>query len=152
MNKAQQQTEFIAFLKEYLHHNPDALIWILSYVAYCHAIDDIIDGDKNDHTFILNTFRLAISIFSFPFYTNNMSSLRALIETAQDAYRDSVEMEKKNDALWKSRVGDIIRQNANDVILMTIMLTSGIEKRNEAALKLRELSFRTHHNELGERH
>lgn len=151
MSAANHQKEYLSLLGQYLGSNPDALVWTLACMTYFHSIDDIIDGDKTDDEFILKTFRLAITIYSYHFYVANIHDLRPLVESAHDAYRDSVRLEKENDAKWKQHISDVIRQNANDLILKVIQLVAGLDARNEAALKFRELSYRTHHNELGER-
>ncbi len=139
---------FKAFLFKYLGNHPDALLWVLSYVAYCHCIDDIIDKDNDNPEFILKTFRLAITIFSYHFYQQHIHTLKPLTEMAHDCYRDSVVMEQKpHPKVWEKRVGDVIRQNANDVILAVIAIVSGIDARNEASMLLRELSYKTHHDD-----
>lgn len=146
------QYRFIKIIHKYVHHDGDALLWILSYVAYCHAVDDIVDGDKNDYEFILSTFRTAETIYTYHFYLQHINTLKPLIHTAHDAYRDSVCMERSlRQENWEKYVGDVIRQQANDVILAVILIVSGIDARNAAALELRKLSYETHHNEKGER-
>lgn len=139
---------FQDFLKRYLSHNLEAHNWLLAYFVYAHAIDDIVDHDNDSPEFILKTFRLAIDVFSFPFYVQYSHVLRPLLQSAHDAYRDSVIMEKSPEE-WALKVGDIIRSNAVDVVLTTIFITTDIDTRNAAALELRKISYDTHHDQKG---
>lgn len=139
---------FQEFVKKYLGHNEAAHNWVLAYTVYAHCIDDIVDKDNDSPDFILKTFRLAIDLYSFPFYIHYSSVLKPLLETAHDAYRDSVIMEK-SDEDWQLKVSDIIRSNAVDVVLMAILIVSDIDTRNAAALELRKISYNTHHDSKG---
>jgi hypothetical protein len=137
-------SKYMSFLKEYL--SDEALAWVYAYIAYCHCVDDVIDKDKPiDNDFILKTFRLSILVYSSSFYQQNVHLLRPLVETVHDSYRDSVIMER-SDEHWSRSVADVIRQNANDVILFCILITSTLDKRNEAAIRLRELAYNTQHD------
>lgn len=149
------------FFREYLGKDVDALLWVLSYAAYIHAIDDIIDGDKSDNEFVLGTFELAALIYSNVFYLKNMHILYPLVKMASQTYRDSVILEKQlkeeelivgrisPDNTWKISVSDSLRQMANEVILACVEVVGGVEKRREASLKMRELSYKFHHTKEG---
>jgi hypothetical protein len=143
--------EYIILLRKYLDSNPDALAWICIYGIYAHAIDDIIDNDipsdKTRQQFILQTFEFAEVIYSSHFYQANLSALRPLIKMASNDYMDSVLLEGDTEEAWKKHTCDALRQTANAVILAVIEIVGGIEKRREASLELRELSYRTHHKE-----
>jgi len=136
------------FLLKYLKSNPDAFIWVCAWVTYCHAVDDVIDGDKTDSKFILDTFRFAPVLFGNVFYLTNLSALYPLVLMSHDAYEESVRMEKSNQK-WQRHYADILRQSANEVILKGIEIVGGLELRQKASLELRELSYKTHHDETG---
>jgi hypothetical protein len=150
---------YIDFLKKYLDSDPDALLWVMSYGMYCHAIDDIIDGDKNDSEFILKTFEFATIIYSNVFYLRHITTLYSLCKMASNTYMDSVLLEKeiaKNpgamltpENAWKLSCSDILRQNGNEVILAVVEIVGGIDKRREASLELRKISYATHHDKEG---
>lgn len=81
-----------------------------------------------------------------------MATLRPLLETAHDAYRDSVCMERSlRQENWEKHVGDVIRQQVLDVILAVILIVSGLDARNAAALEFRKLAYETHHTPEGVR-
>lgn len=143
------QKDYVKFLGDYLSPNPDALLWVLTYTIYVHAIDDIIDGDKDDSEHILKTFELAAVVYSNVFYRENIHLLYSLVVTASNTYMDSVMLENSTET-WKQKTSDHLRQNGNELILMCIQIVGGIEKRREASLKLRDISFRNHHTTTGQ--
>jgi len=146
MNEAEKSEEYLGFLKIYLERCPEAFIWVKAYVDYAHRIDDIIDKDKElSNDFILNTFRTAITLYTYPFYTQNLHLLQPLIYATHDSYRDSVNMERSGED-WQKNISDIIRQNANDVILMVILIVAGLDARNCAAIRLREIAYKQQHD------
>jgi hypothetical protein len=141
-----RQQQFIHLIKKYLSNDADAVFWTIAYVAYCHGIDDVIDGDKTDYEFILLNFRTAISLYTYHWFQKHQDQLIPLLITAHDSYRDSVCMERSlRQEDWEKHVGDVIRQNTLDVILMIIFIVSGLEARNQAALEFRKLAYETHH-------
>lgn len=144
--------EYIDFLSKYLKHDPDALAWVLAYTSYVHNIDDIIDGDNTDPMFILRTFETAAVIYGHIFYQRNFCYLYPLVKVVSNAYMDSVLLERSTEE-WKLKVADGLRQHGNELILACIELSHGIEgfnKRREASLELRDISWRTHHLTNGE--
>ena len=141
-------SNFNIFIRKYLLQNPDAAGFVMCYVIYCHAIDDIIDGDKTDWQHILKTFSLAPILFSNVFYMQHYGKLYPLVKMAHDSYGDSVFMERRNSKCMK-HYSDILRQNANEVILACVEIVNGPEVRLQASIELREGSYKMHHDEVG---
>jgi hypothetical protein len=135
---------YIEFVRKWLGHRPDALAWICAYGIYCHAIDDIIDGDKTDSEHVLKTFELAAVIYMNDFCRQYAHILYPLVIMASNTYRDSVILEKAEEE-WKRKVADALRQTGNEVVLAVIEIAGGVEARREASLELREISWFTHH-------
>lgn len=153
--KVTAHLDYVAFLKKYLADNPDALCWVLLYITYAHAIDDIIDGDKDgtrSKEFILKVFEYAAILYSHVFYQINIHLLYSLVVMASNTYMDSVILEFStvtSDKPWKNSAQDYLRQSANELILMCIQIVGGIDKRREASLELRDISWRCHHTKGG---
>lgn len=144
--KQRAESDYVKFLGQYLGTDPDALLWVLAYSSYVHSIDDIIDGDNTDPMFILKTFELAAMLYSNNWYLKHIHFLYSLVIMASNTYMDSVIFEQDKTApVWKKKVSDALRQTGNEVILQCIQIVGGIEARREASLKLREISWRTHH-------
>lgn len=135
---------FIEFLKKYLAHNDEALLWIMSYIAYCHSIDDCVDKPKDDE-FLLKTFEFAAVIYSSHFYWQNIHILYPLVKMAGNSYMDSLHYEKSSEN-WHKKIGDIIRSDANNVVLAVVEIINGIDARRQASLELREIAYWSHHN------
>lgn len=149
-HKILAQKDYINFLGKYLSPNPDALLWVLGYTIYVHAIDDLIDGDKSGSEFILKTFEFAAVVYSNKFYINNITMLYPLVVTASNCYMDSVILEQsRSNSHWKNTVSDSLRQNGNELILACVQIVGGIEARREASLELRDISWRNHHTTEG---
>lgn len=141
-----EQQDYLNFLQHYCSADPDALLFVLGYSVYVHAIDDIIDGDKDDHIHILKTFELAAMVYSNQFYLRHIHELRPLVVMASSTYMTSVTLEKAtNGKDWKLHVADALRQTGNELFLAVIQILHGIDVRIEASLKLREISYLTHH-------
>lgn len=138
---------FIAFTQKYLSQHKEALYWVVSYVCFCHAVDDLIDGDKTDSDFILKVFEFAALVYSYPFYIQHINTLYPLTRMAHNSYADSISMEKKID--WRKNYGDVLRQNGNEVILAVIELVSDYDTKRKASLELREIAYKAHHKEDG---
>jgi hypothetical protein len=137
--------EFCGFIRKYLlNTNPDACLWVLAYYTYVHAIDDFIDGDRTDFQHFLKIQEFALVCYSNNFYQQHIALLYPLLRAASNAYMDSVAFEKKSES-WKRTVADSLRQHANELIIAVIEIVGGYDLRREASLKLREISWKSHH-------
>lgn len=143
---------YISLLREYLLSCPDAILWMQGYGVYVHAIDDIIDNDipkdKKRQQFILDTFEFAETIYSNPFYIAHINTLRPLVKMTSQTYMDSVQWEDSEE-VWKRQVADGLRQMGNEIFLAVIEIVCGLQKKREASLKLREISYKAHHTPTG---
>jgi hypothetical protein len=148
--------EFVLFIRKYLHENYDAISWCLLFVAYLHDIDDIIDKEigkipkaRTDNEAIIRTFALSETVYTHPFYILNINALRPLVKMAFNGYADSVVFEQ-TDVEWKKKAADVLRQNANEVLLAVVEIVNGYETKRAASLELRGLAYETHHLTNGE--
>lgn len=148
MSNAKHIEEYIKFLEQYLKKDADALAWVLAITKYFHDIDDIIDKDNTSPIHLLRTFEFAAIIYSSPFYQRNIGYLYPLVKMVSNTYMDSVLLEKQPEA-WKRAVADGLRQTGNELILACIEVLHGFDIRREASMKLREVSWKTHHLEDG---
>lgn len=146
---------YISFISKYLNpqENANAILWILAYAIYAHAIDDIIDEeipkDSVKDEFILKTFEFAETVYTNIYYLTHISKLRPLVKMASNSYMDAVQMEKSNEK-WKRDYADVLRTLGNEVLLAVIEIEKGLNVRRTASLDLRELSYKTHHTQFGQ--
>lgn len=144
---------YIEFLQKYLGADLDALTWVAAFNTYAHAIDDIIDGEipptsLNDKEFVVRTFEFAAIIYSHIFYQRNQHVLYSLVKMVTNTYMDSLHLEQSPEA-WKKKYADVLRQSTNELVLACIEIVGGYDKRREASLQLRELSYHAHHTVEG---
>ncbi len=141
---------YIGFLLKYF--KGDSLLWITSYGLYVHAIDDIIDNEipngEEKHQFILKTFEYAEAIYTNNYYLQHLSKLRPLVKMASGSYMASVAMEKDSRPHFKV-IADHLRSQGNELMLAVVEIEHGLDIRQQAAIELYEISYKTHHNELG---
>jgi hypothetical protein len=135
-------------VEEYLIDSVDAQLFFYSYLIHCHAVDDVIDGDRTDSEFIIKCFDFTVTLCSCRFYQHYSATLEPLMHAAANAYADSVVMERSK-VQWKQQYADVLRQSGNEVLLACIGIVAGIDKKREASLKLRELAYLEHHDKEG---
>lgn len=142
---------YIPFLLKYF--NGDALLWVVAYGLYVHSVDDIIDNEipaaEDKHQFVLQTFEYAEAVYTNNYYLANITRLRPLVKMASSAYMTSVQLEKSNEPHHKI-VADHLRSQGNEVMLAVVEIEHGSIIRQQASLELRAISYKTHHNELGQ--
>jgi hypothetical protein len=136
--------QYCELIYKYLVGHADAESWLLLYGIYCHAIDDIIDGDETSDEHKLKTFETGMLLYSHIFYQRNIAMLYPLVKMAHTAYEDSVRLEKSKDPT-DQLIADPLRQYGNEIILAVIELVSGKAARDAASKELRPLSYKTHH-------
>lgn len=125
--------------------NADAMAFMLSFHAYCHLIDDVVDGDveRSDE----NLFKIlmhANALYSTPFYLSNAWRLQPVIASITSTYADSVAWEK-SDVKWKRDVADIIRMCGNDMITTIAWIVGGWPHMRSISLRLREAAYHSQH-------
>lgn len=143
-----EKSPFIGLLEQYLGKGSQAYNWTLAYITFCHAVDDIIDGDKLDSEHILKTFEYTLHLYSDIFYLSNIHILYPLCKMVSNTYADSVSFSRSGEK-WKKDCADILRHTANEVTLACVEIVGGYDKRREASAKFRELSFHSHHDRNG---
>lgn len=140
--------ELKTLLKEYLPDD-EALKFAVAFLIYCNSVDDIIDCSKVDAEFVVRTFELSADLYATAFYRRNWPILLPLIKATGNSYLDSVNFERSSEA-WKHNYADVLRQYGNEVLCACVELSTGsIDKRREFSLKLREISYKTHHDVNG---
>ena len=125
--------------------NFNASVFITAFHAYCHAIDDLIDGETpfTPET-LLDVLMQANAVYSTPFYIENHFRLQPVIASITNTYADSVAWEKADDA-WKRNIADVIRQCGNEMILVVAWIVGGFKHMRAISLRLREFSYHSQH-------
>lgn len=140
------QDELKELLATYL--KGEALEFVVGFLVYCNFVDDIVDG-KADAEHVIMTFEFSAMLYTSEFYRRHFAVLLPLIKATGNAYADSVKFEGAAEE-WKQRYGDMLRQVGNEVLCACVELENGYAAKREFSEKLREISYKTHHNEKGE--
>jgi len=125
--------------------NESARQWIAAWHFYCHAIDDLVDGDAVLNTeSMLDLLIQANSLYSMPFYIENWFRLQPVIAQITSTYADSVAWEKADEE-WKRQTSDVLRLCGNDMILQVAWIIGGYKHMRAISLKLREFAYHSQH-------
>ena len=140
--------EIFKLYEQAANGNADALLFLMAFHVYCHAIDDLIDGDlEKSAENILDILMQANVLYSTPFYQAHSIRLGGIIASITNTYADSVAWEK-SDEPWKKSVADVIRQCGNDMVLAVAAITSGYRGMRNLSLRLREFAYKNQHQEV----
>ena len=126
--------------------NHNAVVFITAFHAYCHAIDDLVDGDVpfTPEAF-LDVMMQANSLYSTPFYIENWFRLQPVIAQITSTYADSVAWEK-SDEEWKRQTSDVLRLCGNDMIIQVAWIIGGYKHMRAISLKMREFAYHSQHS------
>jgi hypothetical protein len=126
----------------------DAAKFVRAFGSWCHAIDDVVDGETKDSEGIIKAFMLPAAIFSSNFYQQNIQALFPIVMLIANAYADSVQWEKSCEE-WKARQSDVLRNCGNEMLLAVIGICRGYEAMRQVSQMIRENSHYRHHDEDG---
>lgn len=122
--------------------------WLGMWANYCHAIDDLVDGDLKGPEPMLATFALAIGLYSHPFYLRNLPALRAVAYNVTGVYADTVAWE--NSAVeWQRQWADMHRHCSNDMALAVATICGGYAHGRMVLPELRVMAYGEHHDREG---
>lgn len=132
-------------------NNKEAMSFLSFWGAYVHAIDDIIDGDKNTPEDILRAFSLAITLYSHPFYLKNIEALRQIAINATHAYADSVAWEHSKED-WQRSFSDHYRHFGQEMVFAVASICSypnSYDHIRSLSLEWRTVCWMEHHKQDG---
>lgn len=144
------EKEFNGLVEDAANGDAEALSFLRHYLDLGHRIDDVIDTPGITKEHILQTFILAITLFSMnSFYLKHRDRLYPLVISSLNSYATSVMWEKSDEAHLKT-MADHLRSAGVQVIEFVALICGGIERMRVLSMDLRENSWLTHHNEKGE--
>ena len=126
----------------------EAARFLVAWHHYCHALDDVVDGDTLAVT-IIDVGRWANDLYSTPFYQRHHAILGPLVQLITITYEDSV-LWQESEPAWRRQISDVIRHAGADMVRMVAYLTGGYEAMRAISLPLREVCYREHHDSEGE--
>jgi hypothetical protein len=126
--------------------NASAAEFLCLWARYCHAADDVVDGDTKDAEGVINAFALAPLVFGHPFYLDNMSALRVVALLVSNMYADSEDM-KDGGKPWMRQFADVYRHAGNEMVLAVALICGGYEHVRAISFEQRATCYETQHKE-----
>jgi hypothetical protein len=137
---------FPQLLEQAANGRDDALSFLRYYMELGHRIDDIIDKPDTTNEEVLQTFMLALTLFSINrFYQEHREQLFPLIAASLNSYATSVAWEQ-SDKDHQRKLSDVLRSDGVQVIEYVAFICGGIERMRVLSPLLRENSWHTHHS------
>lgn len=118
------------------HGDEEAYKFILAWQAYCHGIDDIVDGEVKDVEGKVAVFFTAAAIFTSNYWAKNKHALYPLVAIITGDYVDS------NTSIPQA---DVLRGSGNNMLIAVAFLQGGYSLMRHITPKLRKLSWEYHH-------
>jgi hypothetical protein len=126
----------------------EAVDWLVRYNAYAHQLDDLVDGDVEPRVGALTLARMALELYSHPFWVRHGLRLYAVARLCHSNYEDSVHWEKSPVA-WQRTEADVIRHCGSDMVRAVADLMAGYPAMREISPILRIIGYEDHHDEHG---
>ena len=126
--------------------NQDALVFVTAFHVYCHAIDDLVDGDvPMTAESLLDVLMQANALYATPFWINNWFRLQPVMAQICNTYADSVAWENAEES-WKKQTADVLRLCGNDMITQVAWIVGGYKHMRSISLRLREFAYHSQHS------
>ena len=127
-------------------NNMDALVFLLSWNSYIHAIDDLVD-EQMTPALLLDTCMQANAMYATPFWIQHSARLAGIVSMVANAYADSVEWEKSS-VLWQQAQADLLRQAGNEMLMAVAHIVGGWRHARSISLRVREQAYHEQHEEV----
>lgn len=155
MSDPELQTRLHSLFTEISNGNAQAYEWLVLWNQHIHRLDDIIDepGEYNSDQ-IIEAFAKAQGVVIHPFFVENKATLWPIILLAANAYSDSNNYLNDHEAveIWTKQVGDVLRSYGNEVMIVVAgicAVNDSFQRMRALSHKIRELSWRIHHDSKG---
>lgn len=131
--------------------DPEAMDFLANHWApYCHAIDDIVDGDKTDAEHVIATFARAIELYTHPFFVRHGAALRQVARNVTLMYAQTVDWEPTAGIKdWQSVWADMHRHCSIEMVTAVATIVGGYQHARAVVPELRVMSYNEHHDSEG---
>lgn len=129
-------------LSELTKGNELAAKFVISYVAFCHLIDDIYDADKEvtDKRLVLELMLFLEQIIMNPWVREHSQLLWPLIVAGANSWLDANEWERSEDK--KKRLSsDVIKGQYHEVIWFVAFLCGGFQHQQNITSRFRDYDY-----------
>jgi hypothetical protein len=126
--------------------NAEAAEFLCLWARYCHAVDDVVDGDTKDAEGIISAFALAPLVYGNAFYLENISALRVVALLVSNMYADSEEM-RATPTKWARQFADVYRHAGNEMVMAVALICGGYEHVRAVSFEQRATCYAVQHSE-----
>ena len=141
-----ERQENIAFMRVAFSGNEDAVRFVLDICKIADVWDNLIDKDAtmSDADIHAAFWAALISLPTNPFYRANQDQLLPLFVAGITNWKAATAIERSSESTGDAlEIAHVIRYGIADVVLMTAVLTSGVEIAEKYAVELRMRSQRS---------
>ncbi len=112
------------------------------FVAHCHLLDDLVDGDKpwDDERIIASEINWLMELCGNPFFLAHKPQLISLIATGFNAWLDANRWAKDNDSR-KALASDVVKGIYHEVVHYCALACGGWKHLREVTTRFREYDF-----------
>lgn len=135
------QEQLEAFYRETCQGREDAYAFICAWQTFCSAVDDLNDGDIKGVDALSRTFFVSIQTLTSNFWQQHGRDLYLLSALITNDYIDSHNCDVK--------FRDFLRSNGNQMLMAVAFICGGFDHLRKMSLKIREISYREHHDDRG---
>jgi len=140
VNRSEQ---ILALYREAALGNTEVFAFLLAFHGWAHTIDDLVDDPAKDRIAVVDVGMRANVLFSCPFYQRNAAALQVVVALVADAYRTSVDAERKGGSY--ARLADSLRLAGNQMVLAVAMIVGGWEHMQRISAQLWPLAWESQH-------
>lgn len=135
--------ELIRLYREACLDNIDALAFLLCFLSYAHAVDDLVDEEFTPEK-LMDTLAQGTHMYATPFFLANSARLTGILLTIGNTYSDAVSWEKSGEE-WKRNVADVIRLCGNDMVIAVAQIVGGWRHGRNMSERIREFAWHCQH-------
>lgn len=129
---------------KFAHGNVEAAEFLCLWSRYCHAVDDVVDGDTKDAEGIISAFAQAPLVYGHPFYLEHMSALRVVALLVSNMYADSEDMARGSEP-WHHQFAEAYRHAGNEMVMAVALICGGYEHMRDVSFDQRATCYETQH-------
>jgi len=139
--------ELLKKIAGYIGHDVEACRFIKAYIAYCHAIDDIVDEKMCSSEYITSVTSLASAVYTSNFWIKNAHQLYLVDALINNDWADSCLWEHST-IEWQKNIADVLRNTANNMVFATIFIVAGRGAVRDISLHFRAVNYKFNYPEL----
>ena len=130
--------------------NVAAADWMMKWVKYCHAIDDLID-ELFSPELLLDVLAQAVELYSHPFYMAHVNHLRPIVIAVTNCYADSVKWEG-SDKPDEQLMADVLRLAGVEMYCVVAGICGGYAHMRKLSGQIRKHTWAANHDSQGNPH